>query len=301
MQIKNLKQDIKAILLSTLAIFLGLSLVSYHPIDPSLNSVGNPLSDIHNYCGYVGSFLSDFLYQLFGLQSWLLVYILFHWSSICFFRHRRQKQKTSQVYYRALWVLCLLMSVNGLIDMYFPGKRIFAQHILLSGLIGHGITSGLRSLFNPLGGQILLWGMSLTFWILIGNRLALLFYKICGLNLSLCEKLYKRLPKVLSSYSIQPLARIFSQWQKALWDQSLSESESGGENESENETRGDEEVLAGNVYYPPPPFLLNLYLLQNLLVFLIKMKWRGRRHCKKKQRSQKSFLLYLILPKKSFP
>ena len=217
-------------MLFTLALFLGLSLFSYHPMDPSLNSLGNP-SSVHNYCGYVGSFLSDLLYQLFGIHGWLLVYACLRWSSTCFFKHRRELSPSYPLY-KTLSALALMVSLSGLVDMYFQEYRIFSQHILLSGLIGHSVANGLRFLFNPLGGQVLLWGACLVFWTLTGNRLAQWLCYLCGFGVHLCQKLQQLLPKRLlwfSGYILQPLARGLSGWQNLLW--SLWDPEGYRENE----------------------------------------------------------------------
>ena len=48
-----------------------LSLISYRPNDPSLNTAAGDVRPL-NLLGYVGSYLSDFLFQLFGLTAFVL-------------------------------------------------------------------------------------------------------------------------------------------------------------------------------------------------------------------------------------
>ena len=219
---KAKSQDIKAILFLTLGIFLSIALGTYHPMDPSLNSLGNPLSGIHNRCGYVGSFLSDILYQLLGIHAWFLVLALFHGGITSFLQAKRKRTLPP---YRGLGALALIISLSGLLDLYFPGQQLFSYPILLSGLLGHNLANGLRSLFNPLGAQILLWGLILIFWLLRGNRLAQLLNYGVSLGIYGGIKLHKVLPQRLSLYSTQPLVQRLRKWQQLLWN--LSQGEHG--------------------------------------------------------------------------
>src|SRR5262245_59681868 len=65
------QDDLRGLFWLFIALFVGAALVSYSPQDPSLNSIvsGKP----HNLCGFLGSFLSDLLYQGFGVAAWILV------------------------------------------------------------------------------------------------------------------------------------------------------------------------------------------------------------------------------------
>ena len=70
--LKKFRQDVIAIGFLGLGLFLALALVSFNPQDPSLNSIGQGLKAF-NYCGIVGSFLADPLYQFLGLSAWVVV------------------------------------------------------------------------------------------------------------------------------------------------------------------------------------------------------------------------------------
>jgi S-DNA-T family DNA segregation ATPase FtsK/SpoIIIE len=58
---QKFKRDILGIVFLGTGLFLALSLASFHPTDPSFNSIGQGIK-VANYCGYVGSFLSDILF-----------------------------------------------------------------------------------------------------------------------------------------------------------------------------------------------------------------------------------------------
>ena len=62
----TMRKEIIGILLFFLLVFTLVSLVSYHPLDPSVN---NATSDdaVHNLFGLVGAHLAGILIGLFGL------------------------------------------------------------------------------------------------------------------------------------------------------------------------------------------------------------------------------------------
>jgi S-DNA-T family DNA segregation ATPase FtsK/SpoIIIE len=59
-------------LLGLLAVLLLLSLVSYHPSDPSPFSEGQVSGGVHNWCGAVGAFLAGLLQTLLGVGGYLV-------------------------------------------------------------------------------------------------------------------------------------------------------------------------------------------------------------------------------------
>src|SRR5580693_7446365 len=61
-------------LLFVFAILLVLALVSYSPLDPSLNTAATPVAGkpAHNWIGVVGALAADLVLQLFGVSSFLL-------------------------------------------------------------------------------------------------------------------------------------------------------------------------------------------------------------------------------------
>jgi DNA segregation ATPase FtsK/SpoIIIE, S-DNA-T family len=56
------------------AVLLFLSLVSYHPTDPSLNTVGS--GPVRNWIGPAGAYLSDIMLQIEGISAFLLPVLL---------------------------------------------------------------------------------------------------------------------------------------------------------------------------------------------------------------------------------
>src|SRR4030067_3800465 len=74
---EKLKHEIIGILLIAVGVFLLLSLISYHPMDPSFFSyASSKIKGIHNWMGIVGAYLSGLLFQSFGFPSFLISFVL---------------------------------------------------------------------------------------------------------------------------------------------------------------------------------------------------------------------------------
>lgn len=161
---KKFRQDITAIVFLGMGLFFALSLYSYTPSDPSLNSIGQGLM-VKNYCGLVGSFLADMFYQGFGLTAWLSVLGFLRVSLGAF-----QGAKLSWKTLRLLWASLLILTASGLMAMYFPETRLFKDQILIGGLIGWSIAKVLTSVLNFAGAAVLLWSSALILLVFFSEK-----------------------------------------------------------------------------------------------------------------------------------
>lgn len=148
---RKFKTDIIAVAYLALGVFVALSLVSYSPYDPSFNSLGRTL-DAKNFCGVVGSFLSDLFFQFFGIPAWLVV-AGFLRMAYRTFQGETVKLKNT----RTLWSVLLAVTVCTLLALYWPNAKIFHNQIHLGGLMGLGVSQILLKGFNFVGVQVLLW------------------------------------------------------------------------------------------------------------------------------------------------
>ena len=149
----------RAIGLMGLGLFLALALVSYNPQDPSFNSLGQGLKTL-NYCGIIGSFLADLIYQAFGLTAWLAVATLFY---VAFNSFKAEKTHLKDV--RHLLGFLLVTFVAALVTIYFPQTKLFDEQIYPGGLLGLGLSMGFVKIFNSIGAQIILWTGSLVLFV----------------------------------------------------------------------------------------------------------------------------------------
>lgn len=148
--LKKYRQDVIAISFLGLGLFFALALISYNPMDPSLNSTGQSLRAT-NYCGIVGSFLADMLYQSLGLAAWVMV--------ACFFRvalasFRGESLNLKNI--RFVWALMLIVNTAALLSLYLPTTKIFQKQIYLGGLLGLSVSQSLMRAFNSIGVQVIL-------------------------------------------------------------------------------------------------------------------------------------------------
>ena len=65
-------RQVTALFLAATAVFLGLALCSYSPLDPSLSHYAS--GEVRNWMGPVGAHLAGFLRDMLGLASWLTVF-----------------------------------------------------------------------------------------------------------------------------------------------------------------------------------------------------------------------------------
>ena len=79
MEEKNLKRanEIYAVLLLALSVFLLLALISYHPSDSSFNRYATEASPPQNLIGPFGSYTADALIRMLGLAAFFLPVFLF--------------------------------------------------------------------------------------------------------------------------------------------------------------------------------------------------------------------------------
>lgn len=147
------------------AVFLALAIVSYSPGDPSFNSVAAKATTAKNLCGYFGSFLSDFLLQIFGLSSLLLIIACARMGQLSF-----KGQSFKPKWWRTVWGGLLMVVISSLMALYFPNARIFEKHILLGGMIGALVSHGLIAIFNSAGVGVLLWATAIVLMIFFTEK-----------------------------------------------------------------------------------------------------------------------------------
>jgi S-DNA-T family DNA segregation ATPase FtsK/SpoIIIE len=161
---QKFSQDVAGIIYIGTAVFVTLALASFSPQDPSFNSIGTGLK-VANYCGYVGSFLADFVYQMFGLAGWALPLGLFRIGYLSFQGQTRLLRNI-----RLVWGLLLLVTISSLMSVYWPQTKMFSEQIHIGGLLGLGISTLLQKAFNHVGVQILLWSMALLFLVFVSEK-----------------------------------------------------------------------------------------------------------------------------------
>ena len=141
----HLRRDVIAIVWAAMAVFIALALATYHPSDPSFNSTGSSLI-ARNACGFVGSFLSDLLYQGFGVGAWLFVFGCGR-SSYRVFRD----EVNGTAVHRLAWGAALLMTATALLALHLPSMQIHQGQIATGGFFGAMVVRGLVAVLKSTG------------------------------------------------------------------------------------------------------------------------------------------------------
>jgi len=159
--------EILGVLLILLSVFLFISLISYDSQDPSWAAVSSSNQEVHNYAGRVGASLSETLFQIFGLVSFVFVLALFYLGIQAFLPEENKGffLKTSAVCFLVL-ILCALTFIL-FNSISWRGTKIPA-----GGFTGALLSSILTRFFNHTGSIIVLIGLLILF-IIFSTRLSI--------------------------------------------------------------------------------------------------------------------------------
>src|SRR2546429_690514 len=139
------------LVLFTLTVLVLLSLVSYHPTDPSFNVSHDPLSDssVQNFIGRFGSTLADLLLQVLGYPAFLLpvIFSIFGWKWI----RSRQMQNP---WAKCVGIVCLVGSSCALLGLLFPNYLTVGWSLKAGGIVGDLLSDWFRARFNMTGSLI---------------------------------------------------------------------------------------------------------------------------------------------------
>ncbi len=151
--------ELTGVILTSLGIFVSLSILSYSPIDPSLNSASSGLS-LKNYGGVVGSYLADLLISGYGVASYLVAGVLFLGAFLSFSR-KRERLRFPEVLLLALF----LVMAAVLFQLKWNTVTRFGQPTLAGGLIGAVVGEQLRHYLSEAGSYLVVIAVGLMAFI----------------------------------------------------------------------------------------------------------------------------------------
>jgi DNA segregation ATPase FtsK/SpoIIIE, S-DNA-T family len=146
--------EVTGMVLLVAASLLFLALVSYHPTDPSLNTVGGyATGQAHNWTGLIGATVSDILLQLEGVAAFMIPLMLgaLGWTWLRSHPAGSPVAKASGV----LLYLVFAPAIFGLI----PGHIRWMHALPLEGLTGRLIVDTLVQYLNFPGAAIVIVSM----------------------------------------------------------------------------------------------------------------------------------------------
>jgi S-DNA-T family DNA segregation ATPase FtsK/SpoIIIE len=138
-------------LLFVFAILLVLALVSYSPLDPSLNTAATPAAGkpAHNWIGVVGAFVADIALQLFGVAAFLLPAFLAMYS-LNWFRSR----PISSPYAKTIGAIALIAFLSAFVGL-LPWPIRWMGVLPSEGLLGRIVADALIHYFNVVGAYLI--------------------------------------------------------------------------------------------------------------------------------------------------
>jgi DNA segregation ATPase FtsK/SpoIIIE, S-DNA-T family len=147
-QSKRLNEVTGFVLLAGGILFL-LSMASFHPSDPSWDTVAGSVRTT-NLIGPVGAHMADVFLQAFGLCAFLLPVLVFAlgWKWI-------RSEAVDAPIIKLLGSASMVLSACGTAAL-LPAWRIFDGSILLGGVAGYLVASSLTHAVNPTGAAVIL-------------------------------------------------------------------------------------------------------------------------------------------------
>jgi len=147
-----IRHEIHGIVAILLSIFIGGSLLSFHPSDPLIWNVSGPLGHFQNLFGTIGAHLSGALFLTLGFSSFWLILICIGWAVISF-----RGEEFDSVLASSVCLASLILTTAGLLGLRL-GKPIALRggEMLAGGLVGLYISHFLKQLLNSFGTYLLL-------------------------------------------------------------------------------------------------------------------------------------------------
>jgi S-DNA-T family DNA segregation ATPase FtsK/SpoIIIE len=188
------RSELAGFLVAVVGLLVLLSLASFTPTDPSLNTAAAPGAATHNWVGPVGAYTADLLFQGLGWVAYLIPMLLLvvgaRWLLVRPFAAPRTK---------AVGAGLLVISMSALLEM-FPYTPAVRGLIRGSGMLGYLAAAGLTHTFNQLGA-----------WIVAGAVFLSSLFLVTRFSFSWAAGFLKARWQALA----QPLAARWKAWQEA--------------------------------------------------------------------------------------
>ncbi|SUP81552.1 DNA translocase FtsK 4TM domain-containing protein [Yersinia pseudotuberculosis] len=176
-KLSNGRRLLEAVLIvvTILAAYLMVALVSFNPSDPSWSQTAWH-EPIHNLGGSIGAWMADTLFSTFGVLAYAIppIMVIFCWTSF------RQRDTSEYLDYfalslRLIGTLALILTSCGLAALNIDDLYYFAS----GGVIGSLFSNAMLPWFNGVGATLTLlciWAVGLTLftgwsWLVIAEKI----------------------------------------------------------------------------------------------------------------------------------
>lgn len=158
----NLKQRIcEGIFIASivLAVFLLVSLITFHRSDPGWSHTG-ATSQIINSSGKVGAWFADVLLYMFGYVAYLFPMLLIYGGLVCLWERGDDESNYYFLATRSAGALIIIISTCSLFNLQLSSSIHLPY--TAGGIVGFVVSKQLVSAFNMMGSGLLLIGILLT-------------------------------------------------------------------------------------------------------------------------------------------
>jgi len=132
---KKKRREIWGVIFLCFFAFVFVSLISYHPLDPSLNSVSST-KEIQNLSGMTGAYVADILFQTFGVSAFIILFPILLIMSGCFF-----PGWIGRKFVKLFGFALLMFFLSGFSALSLKTIVIHDQKLLAGGMVGHLFSS----------------------------------------------------------------------------------------------------------------------------------------------------------------
>lgn len=141
----------------TLAIYILISLITFHLKDPSFHSTSHVA--IKNAGGLVGAYLADSLLFLFGYFAYFLpLAIAYLGINLLLARYRFRKLNKFEICLKFTGIIFFILGAISLISIEIPDSRLFFS----GGIGGYFLSSALINAFSTIGASMIALAMFLV-------------------------------------------------------------------------------------------------------------------------------------------
>lgn len=140
----ELKKEIIGVGLLGAFIFLFVSLISYHPLDPSFFAAAGGAT--RNLCGKAGSYIADLLIQAFGMMSYAITVV-----TLFFGLSYLKKKEPPHILVFSAGLVLLFLALSSLFQIVIGRIHLKGVPVEFSGLLGSLLERALMNVFNYFG------------------------------------------------------------------------------------------------------------------------------------------------------
>ena len=188
--------NIAGLFMGSAAVFLFLALVSFSAQDPGL-TMARHAEQIHNWMGFVGSYMADGLYIVFGLWAFAIPIFLAEYT----YRYSVRKSPVNWLHIAS--TLVIMFAVLGLLEIFIGEITLFDAPMKAGGAIGNIIGGALYAYFKRWGSLIVLL-MLLAGGVMIGYDLSTVVRSIRDSLISVMDRRELRKKRALIERHAEP-------------------------------------------------------------------------------------------------